>query len=212
MVRTDRKIRVAPARGGKPFASPWRFWSQGDEFYAAPRNYIRLGKFSFHRAGRWQYELGGKRFRLAPSVQLSNGWKHVLQISFLAEGNFLPMLHDKLKDIFLVETPPLHKMLIDLALSDRKSANYTLPRELSTGNLFAKLPLRSGHAVLLIARLAPATLEDLARIEDHHKKLAVSLAEQTNPECFFAETILQKFSPASGNVLQIFPVVHKCCA
>ena len=205
-MRTRGPIRVVPVRNKLPLASPWRFWSQGDEFYAAPRNQIRLGKLSFHSSGSWTHQIGDRVTRLAPPPSMSNDWTHVIQISFLAEGSFLKTSRLSGKDLFLIETPSLHKLVLDLVMPSGSNTSVDLPREVSSGTKLAVLPLRSGATVLIVARLVRATSADLARVAELNKQLELTLRQGSDPKAFFAELVLQSYRPESGNVLQIFPV------
>jgi hypothetical protein len=203
----DRSVlRVAPVRRGQQIASAWRIWAQGDEFYAAGRDAIRLGKISFHSSDNWQLRLGAMMQRLSPGLPLSGGWRHALGLVFLiAEDVLLP--RDQREDkVAAIETPREHKLLIDLLVTDSPTRRSHMPFEIQ-GDVLREVILRSGRTLLVLARVLPFTVDDFAAISDMRSKLRVNFKERL-PERHetYIEATLTSFVAGRGNVLQVIPV------
>ncbi|RIK45776.1 MAG: hypothetical protein DCC58_05405 [Chloroflexi bacterium] len=193
-------------RNGVQIAGAWRIWTQGDEFYAAGRDAVRLGKISFHRNNNWQLRLGTMMQRLAPGLLLSGSWRHALELIFLVSDDVLLPKAQREEKVVAVETPLQHKLLIDLLLTDSADRRSLMPVEVQ-GSVLREVILRSGKTLLVLGRVLPFTSEDFAAVADMRSKLRVSFRERI-PERHeaYVEATLTSFAPGRGNVLQIIPV------
>lgn len=203
----ERKIaRVAPARAGAQIANAWRFWSQGDEFYAAARNAHILGKISFHGNGNWQFQTGRMMMRLAPGLKLSGNWTHALQLVFLVgDGVFLP-LEQREDGITLIEVTPGKKLFVDLVVSSNSNVQHPIPHEVP-GTLLKTLALRSGRVVKIIGRLADLTEQDFAKVAEVRANLRAGVSPSVPQQGeMYIEAALQSFHVGTGNVIQVVPV------
>ena len=195
-------VRVAPQRNGQQAANAWRIWTQGDEFYAAPRNTIQLGKVSFHRGLNWQYRVGSSTIRLARPLELSGAWLHILEISFLLDQNILMPLDQREDSVTLIETPSDYKLLVNLMLfSNVKLPNLRPPPEIG-GHLLGFQRLRSGATLIATYRIMQISDPDRALIADVRSKLRVHVDKQPTGK-FYIEANWNEFSPQTGNVIAI---------
>lgn len=203
----DRNIlRIAPSRGGVQIANAWRFWSQGDEFYAAARNTAALGKISFHRNGNWQHRAATGMSRLSPGLRLSAGWLHVLELVYLIGADTLLPLDQREEAVILVDTPSFHKLLLDLLLSDSSRQSHSGPPPEMRGTVLKTLRLRSGKILLVIGRVMPFTSEDQAAIADMRAKLRINFSASPNANEVYAEASLHSFQQGAGNIVQVIPI------
>ena len=54
-------LRVAVGTPNAIYSSPWRYWTTGDDIYAAARNTIGIYKLSLHASGRWRLAVSRAR-------------------------------------------------------------------------------------------------------------------------------------------------------
>jgi hypothetical protein len=197
-------LRVAPQRDNQQATNAWRIFTQGDEFYAAPRNMIQHGKVSFHRNFNWQYRVGSAAVRLVEPIRLSQGWLLALEIAFLIDQHVLLPLEQRESNVKLVETASGYKLLVRLLLSsDVKRQNLRPPSDIG-GSLLADQRLRSGATLLVTSRVMPLSDQDRALIGDVRHKLKVNFSAWPTGEVYIEE-ILAFFKPSKGNVIVIIP-------
>jgi hypothetical protein len=210
-MRKENALRIAPARDGAQVASAWRFWAQGDEFYAAARDTARLGKVSFHSRFNWQFRAGTLINRLAPPLSLSNNWLHALEIVFLVDHHTLLPLAQREEKVALVETPQGHKLRVDLLLSKDSRVPPSLPREV-VGTVQASHRLRNGAQLRAVTRTLALTDPDRAIIAETRANLRVNFAQDPPDSGVYVEARWQTFSAKSGNAIGIVPVGDDCLA
>ena len=204
-MQKEKALRVAPSRDGIQVANAWRFWAQGDEFYAAARDMAKLGKISFHSRFNWQFRAGSFVNRLAPPLPLSNNWLHALEIVFLIGSNVLLPLAQREEKVTLIETPEGYKLLVDLLLSRGSRVPPSLPAE-TAGSVLATHRLRSGAQLVATTRTLVFTETDQAIIADTRAKLRVNFTEDPPTSGVYVEATWQTFSPKTGNVIGVIPV------
>jgi hypothetical protein len=199
-------IRIAPVRDGAQIANAWRFWSQGDEFYAAARDAVNFGKISFHRNGNWQLRTGTVMQRLAPGLKLTGGWIHALELVYLVgDGVLLPKSQCE-ENVMKVDVPGLSKLLIDLIISGSSRQPSHIPAEMR-GTTLKVLGLRSGQTLMIIGRVMPFNKQDMLAIADMRAKLKVSYATNLPAEDdAYIEASMHSFRPGQGNIIQVIPV------
>jgi hypothetical protein len=210
-MRKENALRVAPGRDGVQVANAWRFWAQGDEFYAAARDMAKLGKVSFHSRFNWQFRAGTVANRLAPPLSLSNSWLHALEIVFLVDRNVLLPLAQREDKVALIETPEGYKLLVDLLLSTGGRVPTSLPAEM-VGNVQAAHRLRNGAQLLAVTRTLALTDADRALITETRAKLRVNFTQDPPTSGVYVEATWQTFSPTTGNAIGIVPVGYDSLA
>lgn len=202
----DKILRVAPVRDGAAIAYAWRFWSQGDEFYAAARDLVNIGKISFHRNGNWQLRAGKAMTRLAPGIKLPGGWTHALELVFLVGKGVLIPRSQQEEHVTQIETTAAQKLLIDLLICEPSRQPAPLPIGIR-GTLLKALALRNGCVVHVVSRVMPLNESDNFAIADMRSKLRVNF-DQRLPISneMYAEASSISFNQNGGNVIQIIPV------
>jgi hypothetical protein len=204
-MRKQNALRVAPSRGGIPVANAWRFWAQGDEFYAAARDVAKLGKVSFHSNGNWQFRAGAALNRLAPASPLSNGWLLALQLVFLVDPDVMLPLDQREEGVRLLETPDGFKLLVDLLLSKGSSSvPPPLPSEIG-GAMVAAHRLRNGTHLVATTRTMGLTAADQGFITDLRAKLRINFTGDPPASGFYAEATWQTFN-TEANLIGVIPV------
>ena len=200
-------FRLAPSRDGIQLANALRIWSQGEEFYVASRHNVNIGKISFHRNGNWQHRLGNGVHRLAQPLQLSGGWLHALEIVHLiGEGVLLP-LNQRESAVTLIETPPMHKFLLNIIYSKSVQAtNLRLPVEMYGGAVLKNMRLRSGKTLIVIGRIMPFTPEDQMAITDMREKVRVNFDKLPTANDVYIEALHHHYHYVTGNVIHIHPL------
>lgn len=200
-------LRIAPARDGQQIASVWRVWAQGNEFYAASRDVIKLGKVSFHQNLNWQYQLGTLMRRLARPLCFSEGWLHALQISFLIQhGLLLPRNQTNGKVVFC-ETPVGNKLVLNLLLSSQRGIpNIEPPVEIG-GTVVTSYRLRAGTSLIVTKRVLEMDGNDLKIIDDVQAKLRINVSGETlpDPKEIYFEAVWHKFDRMTGNAIAVVP-------
>jgi len=176
-------IRIAPARNGKPVASFWSFWAQGNELYAAGRSHIGIHKLSFHSSGKWYTTLGDSRRELAPALRLPGGrWLHALELRYLVGDDILPPLPEKpfreADPGYTIEVAPGEQMVAHLLVgSSGTTLNTPLPDGLEWPRML-ELELRHGTCAVVIA--APLKMPAYTR-RDLQIARALRLESKTEP-------------------------------
>ncbi len=197
-------VRIGPAVGGRFLASPWRFWAQGDQFYAAGLNTITHGKVSFHSGGRWYYTVGHKMKQLARPLVFPNGWLLAAQVQFMscpAEVPPAPSGHDAARK---VELPARHKLVVTLLTRSEPSRTRFPPIRGIDGTVLASHRLRSGIPWVVLAAIAPMTEADLEIAQEHYSKLSVTIKGDYDVAAMLRAEITRPFrSPQSGNVFAV---------
>lgn len=200
-------LRVAAARSGVPVASPWRFWAQGEEFYAASSNEIALGKASFHRNLRWQYRLATANQPLYSGFVLGGSWLHALHVAFLVLEDALRPLNIPTESATLIETGPGMKSILDLTVTS-KPVQVGSPRPpIKSDGEIGRLRLRSRRQVVLTYRvepLAPTDLQVIREVRASGPRLTSNSAPL--PENHFAELLWRHTSPQHGNFVGVIPL------
>jgi hypothetical protein len=203
-------VRVAPSRKGVQLASTWRIWTQGDEFYAAARHAAQIVKISFHRNFNWQIRAGGGVVRLAPPMNLSDNWMHVIEVSFLIDKNVLYPLEKKEPKVALIETPENEKLLVNIMLSSSSRRRVIQPPIEIGGDLLGHARLRSGKTLIMTKRVQALSDVDLGLMAEIQAKLRVNFTSVPNPQEVYVEANWSNFSPKTGNVVAIIPVSYGC--
>lgn len=176
-------IRIAPARNGKPVASFWSFWAQGNELYAAGRSHIGIHKLSFHSSGKWYTTLGNDRRELASARQLPGGqWVHALELRYLVGDDILPPLPEKpfreADPGYTIDVAPGEHLIAHLLIgSSGTTPNTPLPDGLQWPRML-ELELRHGTCAVVIA--APLKMTAHAR-RDLQIARALRLESKTEP-------------------------------
>jgi hypothetical protein len=176
-------IRIAPARIGKPVASFWSFWAQGNELYAAGRSHIGIHKLSFHSSGKWYTTLGDNRRELAPAHRLpGRQWLHALELRYLVGDDILPPLLEKAfreaDPGYTIEVAPSEYLVAHLLIgSSGTTLNTPLPVGLEWPRML-ELELRHGTCEVVIA--APLKMPAHAR-RDLQVARALRLESKTEP-------------------------------
>ena len=205
-MKKNRVIRVAPARDGKQIASAWRFWVQGNEFYAAPRDVATLGKISFHSNFNWQYRLGKAVFRLARPLRLSENFLHAIQLSFLVEAGVLLPLNQAETKVGLIEVPAGFKLVLNLLISPHsQTPGLTPPVEIG-GTVLVSHRLRGGSSLITTSRILEMDANDLSIIKDIQEKIRINFTSLPNKKQVFAEAAWNQFDERTGNAMVIVPV------
>lgn len=201
---SSKVVRIAPSRGGRPVASAWRVWFQGDEFYAAARDVARHGKISFHKDFKWQYRLGALVQPLAAPTPLSERWLHALEIAFLVdEDAYLPPEQAE-RGVILVETPADHKCLVNILRHRDHHQRFVDPPAEVRGIVLHHFRLRAGHSIIVTGRTRPMDSDDRAVIAKVRSDLRFNV--ERSGDIVYAEGMWQQFDARSGNAIAIVPV------
>jgi hypothetical protein len=197
-------FRAAPSRLDRRAASIWRFWHQGDEFYAAARDSTHAAKISFHRNGNWQARVGPASQRFTSSRLITPDWLHALSVHWiLLPDAFLPKSSGH-ENCTLVEVPNDCNLILNLVVSTTGSA-LAQPRVPPVQSFVWYQRLRSGRI------LAIDLLTELQT--DHDREIASWLRREgtftvdklPGPDAFYAE-LAWLATRAEGNTVVIVPV------
>jgi hypothetical protein len=200
-------ISIGPTVNHRFVAHLWRFWAQGDEFYAAQRDTVKLSKISFH-SNAWHYDYGELREPLSTPMQLSwPGWTLALQIKILVHNEIrdypLRTAVKKASRIVGMEIPVGSKLLLNVILAPAgTSISSPVPPEVEGGRFLA-MQLRSMGAVLVVARPSPFDVQDhelLARM--HDTTMSFDDLAAANPN---GEMMQLTFRPGC-NVISVVPL------
>jgi len=205
-MQREHALRVAPSRGGRQIASAWRFWAQGDEFYAASRDAAALGKISFHKNFKWQYRLGTTTTRLAVPLRLSLGWLHAVQISFLVEADVLLPLKRADAKVRLIEVPEGSKLVLNVLVSSETRRPVLKPPAEIGGTVLDSDRLRGGASLIVTGRGLKMDANDRSIVADVRDKLRINFTGRPNANEVFAEAAWHEFDARTGNAIAIIPV------
>lgn len=201
-------VRIAPQRNAQQVTNAWRIFTQGNEFYAAPRNSAQIGKVSFHKNLNWQYRLGTVSHRLARPIALTEGWLHALEISFLIDQHVFLPLEQRENKVTLIETPANYKLLVNLLLSQGVRRVSLKPPPEIIGSILGFQRLRSGATLLITSRILPISDADRALISEVRHKLNVNFTKHPS-EGVYIEMSWMSFDPKAGNVIAIIPTGYE---
>ena len=202
-------LGVAPSRDGKQIALAWRFWAQGDEFYAASRDAIKLGKISFHKNFNWQYRLGDALFPLARPLRLSDDWLHAVQLSFLVKAGVLLPLSQGDTRVSLVDVPVGAKLVLNLLVSLHTRKPMLTPPAQIGGAVILSHRLRGGTSLIMTYRILEMDTNDLSVIDDIQAKLRINFTSLPDSSEVFAEAVWHQFDARTGNTIVVVPVRYE---
>ena len=205
-MKGNKAIRVGPQNAaGEQLASAWRIWSQGDNFFAAPRNLAQFGKISFHPGYRWQHRIGNAMKPLPRPPELVAGWRLALRLSFLITENTLPVPLDSDPKVRLVIVPTHHKLVVDLWLqSEPAPFAGRLPQGVA-GQEVASIQLRAGRWLFASAFVASMSHSDAVLAAEQRAKIRAHF-DDVPPKVFFCEAMLLDYEEGNGNFVTIVPL------
>jgi hypothetical protein len=210
---TAKPIRLVPVRAGAPLVGHWRFWVQGDEFYAGARSHLGNIKFSFHRDGNWQFQIVPGPMQRLPAWNRDGTRVHALTVLFLIAGDSLrPVKAARPADERAIDLLEDHRLQLVIHLHDA-SPPPARARAVSAISadpaLLAHLHLRSGGLVVLEHKIEPLTDADrlgIARIRG--EAAGLTLTGRPSPERTFGEMMLVHAStgPGDANYVAVVPL------
>jgi hypothetical protein len=200
-----RALRLAPAREGRRLALTWRFWRQGDEFYAAARDAAVLTKVSFHRNGNWQAQVGPTVRRLTPHRRVNDDWLHVVSIYWLLPPeSYIPLASTK-EAATLVEVPSGSKLIVNLLLTLRGDKPALPP--LPPGSLLPWVQdLRGGRTLVVHAVTEPEVDLDRDTVRRIRKEAGPLRVKEVPPAGEFYGEITWFALRPEANCLVIVPL------
>jgi hypothetical protein len=203
-------LSIGPLRDGLFAAKLWRIWSQGDEFYAGQRDGLSRAKVSFHRNGKWHYDIGQHRQDLCPAASLTTpGWSLALQLKFLLRDAPMPSppltRFKRSTNVVGIETTRGSKLLVNLLCAPEGTSLHDYIPAGFDGIRMLAMRLRSMGVVIVTANLAPLEPAEKHRIATSDAAQVtttqpISRADGTNAE------LMEVYSRSTGNVIAIVPL------
>jgi hypothetical protein len=208
--RVGKSVRVGPGNGEVPTACFWKFWTEGNEIYAASRGGGHLTKISVHASGQIHMHLGPRNtLTFAPPIAVGDDWLHAIEIRFLiGPGSFTPPPSlTKLKKndkALLIQVSPNNVFLLNL-LVGRSAAS--LPNAFVNCAQIWQSSLRDSRIAVLIGRILPMDREN--------EKQLNFIRSELNPRANFEGKLtghppylecIHAFWSPGGNVVFVVPM------
>jgi hypothetical protein len=206
-------LRIGPIRDGRPLASLWRIWVQGDEVYIGNRNAEGMAKISIHSSGKPFLSVGkNERFNFSqPMLFPDSPWRHIVELSFLIGDNILPLRDRKplkpSKPALGIVTPAGHKLAANVLVgSPPLTHGSPMPVMMKGGTVVFQHTLRGGDLVSVVVRVQPMTDQDMANLVEMRSKLRVNTTGPYNigPDSGVEPTLFTR-SATTGNVITVVP-------
>lgn len=209
-MRVGKSVRVGPGNGQIPTACFWKFWTEGNEIYAASRGGGHLSKISVHASGQIHMHLGPRNtLTFAPPVALGDDWLHAIEIRFLlGRGSFTPppslMKLKKNDKALLVQVSPNNVFLLNLLVG---KAGGSLPGAFINSSQIWQSSLKDHRTVLLVARIPP--------MDQENEKQLNFIRSELNPKANFEGKLtgqptylecIHAFWGPGGNVVFVVPM------
>lgn len=198
---------VAPTRAGVQLASAWRFFTQGDEFYAASENTVQVGKASFHRNFNWQYQIGTQMKRLVTNKN-DGRWRHALLVQFQPSDDAACPVSDKHPKLIEIESPPQHKLMLNLYVSIERADPSRLESATVAGEVIAYIQLKSGRVVALLKKVEPFNEADHNRISEVKSLVRATVEAPLVIENSYVEWAVLHASEEHGNSVVVTPLMR----
>jgi hypothetical protein len=205
-------VRVGPGIGEVATACYWKFWTEGNEVYAAGRGGGHLTKISVHASGEIHMHVGPRNVqKLSPPVPLGDDWVLAVEFRFLlGHGAFSPppqlvKLKKKTDKALLAQVPPDHVLVLNLLIGKSSAAP---PGAFANVGQIWRSTLKDGRVAVLVGRSMPIDEENakklkLIRFEMNPKvNFEGSLKGQPPPYFEFSEWT---WGPG-GNVIFVVPM------
>jgi hypothetical protein len=200
-----KAFRVAPSQDGVRPGSSWRFWRQGDEFYAGCREVIGVSKLSFHHDGNWQLRVGTAMEKLTLSRRVFDEWVHAISLQWLPWTRaFRPILSDKEK-VTLIDVPEDSKLVVNLLLSLSKG-DPPAPKPCEGGLILWSERLSDRRVLLLHVVTLPQTEQDRDEALRLRRKALITVKRIPEPGAFYSEIAWFASRPESGNTVALVPL------
>jgi hypothetical protein len=204
-------VRIGPRIGQSAAACFWKFWTGGNEIYAATRSGGNQTKISVHASGEIHMHFGPRNMqKFAPPVCLSDGWAHAVEIRFLiGHGASRPppelvKLRKQNHKVLLADVPSDHVLILNLLVG---KSTTPLPAAFGGAVQIWRSPLKDGRVAVLVCGILPMNEENAKTLKHIRSELNPKanyegklVGQPPYLECVFA------VPGSGGNVVFVVPM------